>query len=123
MFCIINLIKTVAVEIISNNNSFISELLDAEPLIYTKNDIPKSTNKLTGIVNIKKETNSKLPKAQIKIELCNRITMKDTIMKEQRVNKNKIAKKKKSSAGPTSFSVSFKINNLVKLFKEIICFK
>jgi hypothetical protein len=28
-----NLIKTVAAEIISNNNSFISELLDADPLI------------------------------------------------------------------------------------------
>jgi hypothetical protein len=78
-------------------------------------------NKLTGTVKIKKETNNKLPKVQIKIELCNTITNKDTTINEQSVNTNKIAKKKKSSTGPTSFSLSFNINNLTKLFKYNNC--
>ena len=89
-----NLIKTVAVEITSNNNSFIKEVLEAEPLTYTKKEIPKSINKLTGTVNIKKDTKSKLPNIHTKIELCNIIANNETITKEQSVRINKIIKKK-----------------------------
>ena len=116
-----NLIKTVAVEITSNNNSFIKEVLEAEPLTYTKKEIPKSINKLTGTVNIKKDTKSKLPNIHTKIELCNIIANNETITKEQSVRINKIIKKKKSSIGPTSFSLSFKINNLANVFKDFNC--
>ena len=49
------------------------------------------------------------------------IIMKDVIINETIVKKNKIANKKKSSTGPTSFSVSFRINNLEKEFKVLIC--
>lgn len=48
------------------------------------------------------------------------IIMKDVIINETIVKKNKIANKKKSSTGPTSFSVSFRINNLEKEFKVLI---
>jgi hypothetical protein len=84
--------------------------------MYTKKEIPKSINKFTGTVKINKDTNNKLAKIQTKTELCNNITNNDTITKEHKVKINRIAKKKKSSTGPTSFSLSFKMNNLVKLF-------
>ena len=55
------------------------------------------------------------------MELCKIITNKDEIINEQSVKKNKIAKNTKSSIGPTSFSLSFKIKSLVKLFKNKSC--
>jgi hypothetical protein len=73
-------------------------------------------NKFKGTVKISSEIKNKLAIAQMKILVFKMIITKDIITKEQIVKINKIAKKKKSSAGPTSFSFSFKINNLVKLF-------
>ena len=49
------------------------------------------------------EIKNKLAIAQMKILVFKMIITKDIITKEQIVKINKIAKKKKSSAGPTSF--------------------
>ena len=91
IFWITNLIKTVVVDIISNSNSFIKLLLDADPFIATQKTIPKSINKFTGIVKIKNVNNKNAPIAHIKILLW--ISSKNI-----EVNINKLIVKKKRTA-------------------------
>lgn len=105
----------------SKRSSLIKLELELEPLIYTKNEIPKSINKLTGIVSIKIASKNKAPNIQIKIDVLVMITIIELIKKELITTKKRIAKKKKSSTGPTSFSLSFKMNNLTKLFINVSC--
>lgn len=94
IFWITNLIKTVVVDIISKSNSFIKLLLEAEPLIVTQNTIPKSINKLTGIVSIKNINKNNPPIAQIKILFWITIKRIDVKINKLIVKINKIAKKK-----------------------------
>lgn len=94
IFCITNLIKTVVVDIISNNNSFTRLLPEAEPLIATQKTIPKSINKLTGIVNTKKANKSNEPNAQTNILLCINNNVIDVKIKRLIVKINRTAKKK-----------------------------
>ena len=70
IFWIINLIKTVAVDITSNSDSLKKLFPEAEPLIYTKKEIPKSKNKLVGIVKIKSVIKTKLDINQLNIFVC-----------------------------------------------------
>jgi hypothetical protein len=111
----------VVVDIISNNNSFTKFVEVEDPLTYTKNEIPKSNNKFKGTVKIKNDIKNNPPIVQIKIELLNNITIIAIKIKDDIVSTNKITKKKKSSTGPISFSLSFNINNFNKLLPEIIC--
>mgnify|MGYP003504730040 FL=1 len=94
IFCITNLIKTVIVDIISNKSSFIILLLDAEPLIVTQKTIPKSINKLTGIVNTKNVNKNKAPIAHIKILFCKSISDTAININKLIVSINSITKKK-----------------------------
>jgi hypothetical protein len=48
------------------------------------------------------------------------IITKEVIINDTKVNKNKMANKKKSSTGPTSFSLSFKIKSFENEFKDFI---
>ena len=86
-------------------------------------DIPKSINKLTGIVKTKVETNNKDPTIILVPEYLN--ILKKNILKinDIIVVINKIRKEYKSSIEPTSFSVSFNKKNFKKLFKILFCFK
>jgi hypothetical protein len=84
----------VVAEIISKRSSFKILLLEAEPLIATQNSIPKSINKLIGIVKIRKVNKKKAPTAQIKILFCKIIKEIDVNIKRLIVKKKRIAKKK-----------------------------
>lgn len=78
----------------SKRSSLIKLELELEPLIYTKNEIPKSINKLTGIVSIKIANKNKAPNIQIKIDVLVMITIIELIKKELITTKKRIAKKK-----------------------------
>lgn len=94
IFCIINLIKTVNVEIISKTNSFKILFVDADPLITVQKKIPKSINKLTGIVNIKKTNNKNAPNSKLNILNCKIIIKIVEITNKLIVKRNKKTKKK-----------------------------
>ena len=90
IFCITNLIKTIVVEIASNRSSFRKLFPEADPLIAVQKIIPKSINKLTGTLNIKKVNRKNALTAQINILFCIKI-------KEIEVKINKLIVKIKST--------------------------
>jgi len=94
IFCITNLIKTIILEIISKTVSFTMLLLGAAPRITTQKFIPKSINKLVGIVSIKNINKKKPPIAQIKTLLCIKIKNTDVKINKLIVKKKRTAKKK-----------------------------
>jgi hypothetical protein len=89
--------------------------------MYTKNEIPKSKNKLVGTVKISVATSSKLPIAHRYTLLCIKITKNDINTNDESVNKNSIANIKKSSTGPISFSLSCNIKNFDKKLFAVNC--
>ena len=94
IFWIINLIKTIVVEIASNKSSFKKLFPEADPLIAVQKIIPKSINKLTGTLNIKKANKKNAPTAQINILFCIRIKEIDIKINKLIVKINNTPKKK-----------------------------
>ena len=119
---IINLINIIVVDIISKRDSFKKLFPDPDPLIATQKIIPKSIIKLVGIVRINMVIKKKPPNDHIKILFWINVNEIEENIKRFIVKNNSIAKKRKSSTGPTAFSVEFSINNFVKLFITFICF-
>lgn len=93
IFCITKRINTVVVDIMSNTNSFIMLLLEADPLITVQNTIPKSINKLTGIVKINSVNKKKPPNAHKKMLVCKISKKIAENTKIKTVKKNNIEKK------------------------------
>ena len=112
MFWIKNLIKTIEVDIISNNTSLKRTLLVAVPLTYAIKAMPKSSKRLRGVVKMRKETSRIAMNGHIKVSLRKKNKPIDPKINEIIVTKNKTINWKISSTWPTSFSLSCSKKNL-----------